>query len=1146
MAFRNPLLPTRLTQGDITDVIKNSRSVTMRGSDFSDKPVGTTSSFFYDPPGQGLKSTQQLNIDWSKFENHTFFNSAEVNTNIAFDKMINFYPFDGSRIEVEKFFEKLTGFEKYIFDRFPKNNGYLHFSGSYISINDYAGGLFPDISKNKTGESVLTPDGSFTFEFQLFLPTVTNDVSIILQKVSGINGITSFVSSSTDSTTALVGMSVTSGSLSLVSSATLDKGKFHHLAFIYDKNDGTNFLTFYKNGESVSKSSSKDIGRILMDGSVLTIGSGTQFRIDSITATPRQTLSGALDELRFFHSARTIEQIKENAYKGIFSTEDLKLYYKFNEPTGSYGTSSSDNINSIVLDSSGNSLHSFVVNYNHSLRSTGSIPVPLSYEKVNLCPVLFPGHEDVISLNEDLLLSASAYDSVNPNIITKLIPSHYILQGRESSGFDSDMGPISNPYGGTSIPGNGKLGQTQLLLSLLYVYAKFFDEIKLYIDAFARSEDADYDPYKSTSDHFLPLLFKKWGINVPAFFVDSSIDQYVDAENIRPIISTDNNSLQYIQNQILRRILANMNDIIKSKGTQHSVRSFLRSMGFDPENSFRIKEYGGPTRRNLSYSRETKNEIGKMVDFFSGGFMQTSGYLSSSRIEIGYPEIRSVSSYVRKDLFGPHGISNNANDGLWTSGSWTYEGLYKFPQGRLTATTQSLARIQSTGSNATAQPGLVFNLLAITGSDSERVILYGRPGWQSSTDAPLLTMALTGTNVFDGNLWNISFGKSRNDENQSLSSSYYLRAARQSGGQITSYITQSYFKEILGASNPEFSALCSITSSLAVSGTFLAIGSASIPDGITANSYSYLNDRSLVSNEARSTLFEGQIAQMRFWSKSVSEVEWKEHIKNPKSFGVQNPSTNFNFNVVPTGSFNRLRIDVAMDQQNRTTNQLGNINFTDFSQNNRHMVGSNFPANKNIFSPVSWTYDYISPNFDDGVTNEKVRVRSYQSYEKVQETPWAQVSPVHQINPSEVPMDDPRFSIEFSLVDSLNKDIINIFSTLDAIDNAIGSPNLMFGSDYPDLESLKNVYFNRLTEQINLNKFFEMYRWFDTSVSSFIESIIPRKTKFLGTNFVVESHMLERHKKEYFHSEMYSATNDRHNIQNVLLLQEIHGTVKKH
>ena len=47
-------------------------------------------TFRFDQLGQPLKSTQQLNLDFSKFENHTFFNSARSKTHIAFDKILNF------------------------------------------------------------------------------------------------------------------------------------------------------------------------------------------------------------------------------------------------------------------------------------------------------------------------------------------------------------------------------------------------------------------------------------------------------------------------------------------------------------------------------------------------------------------------------------------------------------------------------------------------------------------------------------------------------------------------------------------------------------------------------------------------------------------------------------------------------------------------------------------------------------------------------------------------------------------------------------------------------------------------------------------------------------------------------------------------
>ena len=36
-----------------------------------------------------------------------------------------------------------------------------------------------------------------------------------------------------------------------------------------------------------------------------------------------------------------------------------------------------------------------------------------------------------------------------------------------------------------------------------------------------------------------------------------------------------------------------------------------------------------------------------------------------------------------------------------------------------------------------------------------------------------------------------------------------------------------------------------------------------------------------------------------------------------------------------------------------------------------------------------------------------------------------------------------------------------------------------------------------------------------------IESMLPAKTKFMGVNFVIESHALERHKLKYYYNEIY-------------------------
>ena len=120
--------------------------------------------FVYNQEGAGIKSTQQIPLDFSKFQNHTFFNSAQANVNVAFNNLINHYPFDGSRQDLEKFLNGLTGFENYVLESFPTNLGSLVFSGSttgssdsgtYVEVKDFSGADFVDFSSDRSGKKCL-------------------------------------------------------------------------------------------------------------------------------------------------------------------------------------------------------------------------------------------------------------------------------------------------------------------------------------------------------------------------------------------------------------------------------------------------------------------------------------------------------------------------------------------------------------------------------------------------------------------------------------------------------------------------------------------------------------------------------------------------------------------------------------------------------------------------------------------------------------------------------------------------------------------------------------------------------------------------------------------------------------------------------
>ena len=236
--------------------------------------------------------------------------------------------------------------------------------------------------------------------------------------------------------------------------------------------------------------------------------------------------------------------------------------------------------------------------------------------------------------------------------------------------------------------------------------------------------------------------------------------------------------------------------------------------------------------------------------------------------------------------------------------------------------------------------------------------------------------------------------------------------------------------------------------------------------------------------------------------------------------GVQNPLKNFSFDLETTGSFERLRYDVSTDQDDVITDANGNIQLFDFSQNNLLFTGTGFESSKLVIKPETFYYSHLAPNFDQSVTNNKVRVRSLQSPLEY-DIQTARIAPVYDIIRTEEPEDDRRFAIEYSIVKALNEDIIRLLADLDFYNDALGKPSYLYDDFYPDIDQMRKIYFNRLTDKLNYRVFFDLFKWFDTSFSGLITDLMPKKTQFNGVNFTIESHMIERHKLRYIYDQQY-------------------------
>jgi hypothetical protein len=375
-----------------------------------------------------------------------------------------------------------------------------------------------------------------------------------------------------------------------------------------------------------------------------------------------------------------------------------------------------------------------------------------------------------------------------------------------------------------------------------------------------------------------------------------------------------------------------------------------------------------------------------------------------------------------------------------------------------------------------------------------------------------LRLVISGVNLFDGERWTVGIERTRNDQINSLSSSYTLRCARQVGGEVTFFKTSSFYSEISITENSNV--LSNISAAYNVSGAFAIVGSQSLNSSTT-----FLNSEI----GCTSSLFTGKVSHIKFFSTKTEDASFIEHSRNFSNIGIQNPEIGLGFDLVQTGAFQRIRFDASCDQATTASDGAGNIRIFDFSQNGLHISGSGFESNKEVIKPYLTSINRLSPRFDLQQVSNKVRVRGLDNPTEA-DPDYIIAGPVYEIYDVNEIVDDVRFAIEHSAVKALNEDIMSTVGDAQYLDDSLGQPIDLFNDSYSRFDHLSSVYFNRLIGKIDFMKTYDVFRWVDIALTNLVESILPKRTKFMGINYVIEPHVLERGKLKYLSYETFMMT----------------------
>ena len=1102
-------------------------------------------------------------VDFSKPENFAYFGSAEQYYENAIKRIYQFYPYDGSLKEKIHWHLTSSYFDNHVFENeYPRTTGYAILTPAEIGASDVAdsigqyqgfgtssyqyiqvkggphkdasntalsdiypseGGTANVYSTSSNRESNLKydlQDNGVTVEFWLKKNSFFGDKEVVFDlwngevsssegygrlrielsgtaesdddeytnkspwRITGYSGSTGFYDQQIGSSSATT---VTTGSLAT----------WKHYAFSFLSASKGTKCRFYVNGalndERVVGTNSDNInagfneitGTLIANiGALRHAPSGASFIDWEMEGWGR--LSASIDEFRYWKTQRSSEKIGRFWFGQVgagtntdTANTDIGVYYKFNE--GITSTGSTDNV---VLDYSGRVSNGTWTGYvGNDSRNTGSAMVSGGFASSEFeDPIIRINNNRVkqyINVKRD---EGREYDHTNNASLYYTLPEWIIAEDHSSK------------------EKNGEL------LKLIQIMSSYLDNLHLQVEAINHIQDINYLSSSNEANMFKPLpfankLLTSRGFVAPELFTDSTIlENFLDRQEDRELEA----KLHDTKNFIYQNVYNNLISIYKKKGTEESFRNLIRCFGID-DNLVKVNLYADGATYELEDSHREVSIRKSLVDFSAAKHFEATVYQNTD----------SNNSNTVSFITGSHG-TQEANL------SMTVEAEIIFPKkkdvkDRFHVNTPFIT--SSLFGMHTAKSEDSENLSFHT-PDETNFQIYAIRNDTNSKHARFMLSSSDGGHINEG--FNFHHGETRYKLTSSVYSNVYneerwLLAFRMRKtkspyvGEIDGVENDTYNINFYGA-NPRFGF---IENEFELTGTI----SGSKGDRIMKNP-------KRIFAGAHRTNFTGsvidktdvKVGSVRVWYNYLDNDVLKAHAIDPLNYGHNQPFKRaflFEDNVKEKDIKNIETLALNWDFQTLTSsNASGEFVVPDFSSgsttstsrhgylsniiNNQHSGrGTGFTANSTASIDVDYMHAYAY-QLPEVLSNKD----TVQILDKDDHTYFRDKRPIKF-----------HYSVEKSLYQDISLDMLNMFSTMKDFHNLIGEPVNRYRPQYKDLEKLRQLYFERVRNTPEFEKFVDFYKWFDDALGQMILELVPASSRFSkGVRNMVESHILERNK----------------------------------
>ena len=1001
-------------------------------------------------------------IDFSTASNFAKFGSAELYYEKAFERIHNYYPYDGTLHEKIEFENSSSYLDKYVFDNlYPRTNGYLNFNSlSYIEVlggphtasvgmigktfdSTFDMSMKYDEEKKRTSAFEFRGEDGITAEFWFKTPNTGFPRTIMHISGASSNGeIEVFHNSSGE-----LRLIMKSGSASITNTLTsIPDGNWNHYAVSALSSSSGITIKGYRNGQLVSQAleTTQNIPSILPTTNAINMRVGQKF-------DESRKLTGSLDEFRFWKTARTPEDIFNTWFIPVGGGTNkydanvaLSCYFKFNE-----GITGNSSLDSKVLDYSGRINNGTISNYVASLRETGSAITEKLGQLEFKDPIVYSTHPDVISKKAEYKTSGSLSDRENSSTFYSNFPA-WMQEDDEQNG--------------------------NQLKFLSQVLGSYFDTLWHQISHIPNLHDIRYLGDDDKPLPFAKKLLRNEGFVLPDLFVDSTIVEEFLKKDDNEVYNED---LSTVRNRIYHNIYNNLSKIYKSKGTEKSFRNFFRALGVGND-VVKLNMYADNSTFVLRNNYEYKSYERKYLDFNYEGHSNATIYQTTS------------STNTNKHIPG---------DSNYT-GSFTLQTEIILPRKQKSNEKNYNPYPFLTASIAGYHTGNSYTHPTLPDGLQIYVVHSASEGTLTPNDIQRAKFVLTGSDINLETDW-----YSSQYENNKWSLAVRLKHATYPRPNITGTTIDDYLLEFYGVEadgNTERNSFLLSTSSVA---------------------HTYYSSNKIFYAGAHRENFTGsttlhhtdvKLGYLRYWHSYLSNDAIKQHAFDTETFGVNEPFEQDLVDVYPVEiprektlafhwAFNNLtssdssgRFTVPDLSSGSSGSDYGSL--SDTIQRNIEAYGIGFTSSSMKALDKMYIYSARKRLPDDLMSSDLTTI-------KTDETEQFFV---------DEDVSDNFYAFEKSMYGAISDEMMNMFSTALDLNNLIGQPNQRYHHRYNLADFLRDRFFDDVENEPDLQKFTSFYKWIDDSISIAIQQLTPAGSRFSEKiNNVIESHVLERNK--YIH-----------------------------